>query len=260
MKTLLQDLVQQYVAKNPKLMLRRTETVVEKMLTNWMSICLYSFLKEVAGEPLYMLYRAIKYQVDKGPVDAVTGKAKRTLNDSHLLREDIDYSAMVTIATGLPPALKPDSERPVCFCVQVKDKILDQVYRGAPRPHLFHLSSGTLQKFVDDVFVAILSTKRPPPIAVRFFFDFLDDMAEKHGIDDPETVHIWKTNSLPLRFWVNILKNPQFVLDVQVTDSIDAVLSVIAQTFIDSCTTSEHKVGRVGPSVPPLSVCSVPSI
>ncbi|CAB1330364.1 unnamed protein product, partial [Coregonus sp. 'balchen'] len=70
MKTLLGDLVQQYVVKNPKLMLRRTETVVEKMLTNWMSICLYSFLKEVAGEPLYMLYRAIKYQVDKGPIDA----------------------------------------------------------------------------------------------------------------------------------------------------------------------------------------------
>lgn len=53
---------------------------------------------------------------------------------------------------------------------------------------------GTLQKFVDDVFVAILSTKHLPPIAVRFFFDFLDDMAEKHGINDPETVHIWKTN------------------------------------------------------------------
>lgn len=46
-----------------------------------------------------MLYRAIKYQVDKGPVDAVTGKAKRTLNDSHLLREDIDYCAVVTMAT-----------------------------------------------------------------------------------------------------------------------------------------------------------------
>lgn len=58
----------------------------------------------------------------------------------------------------------------------------------------FSWIQGTLQKFVDDVFVAILSTKRPPPIAVRFFFDFLDDMAEKHGIDDPETVHIWKTN------------------------------------------------------------------
>uniref|UniRef100_A0A8C3A4V2 Plexin-B1 n=1 Tax=Cyclopterus lumpus TaxID=8103 RepID=A0A8C3A4V2_CYCLU len=372
MKSLLQDLVQQYVAKNPKLMLRRTETVVEKMLTNWMSICLYSFLKvSVAGEPLYMLYRAIKYQVDKGPVDTVTGKAKRTLNDSHLLREDIDYCSMtlmVLVKNGVEVQPCPVKVLDTDTITQVKDKILDQVYRGAPftqRPaadsldlewrsgqaghltlsdddvtavvqgrwkrintlqhykvpdgatvaliprsqssggvnqvfqtgektpmlegeedeglRLWHLvkssedpeipkhrkssmrererakaipeiyltrllsMKGTLQKFVDDVFVAILSTKRPPPIAVRFFFDFLDDMAEKHGIDDPETVHIWKTNSLPLRFWVNILKNPQFVLDVQITDSIDAVLSVIAQTFIDSCTTSEHKVGRDSP-------------
>ncbi|XP_037335663.2 plexin-B1 [Pungitius pungitius] len=371
MKSLLQDLVQQYVVKNPKLMLRRTETVVEKMLTNWMSICLYSFLKEVAGEPLYMLYRAIKYQVDKGPVDMVTGKAKRTLNDSHLLREDIDYCSMtlmVLVKNGVEVQPCPVKVLDTDTITQVKDKILDQVYRGAPfsqRPaadnldlewrsgqaghltlsdddvtaviqgrwkrvntlqhykvpdgatvaliprsqssgavnqvfqtgektpmlegeeeeglRLWHLvkssedpeipkhrkssmrererakaipeiyltrllsMKGTLQKFVDDVFVAILSTKRPPPIAVRFFFDFLDDMAEKHGIDDPETVHIWKTNSLPLRFWVNILKNPQFVLDVQISDSIDAVLSVIAQTFIDSCTTSEHKVGRDSP-------------
>uniref|UniRef100_A0AAZ3NTE7 Sema domain-containing protein n=1 Tax=Oncorhynchus tshawytscha TaxID=74940 RepID=A0AAZ3NTE7_ONCTS len=371
MKTLLGDLVQQYVTKNPKLMLRRTETVVEKMLTNWMSICLYSFLKEVAGEPLYMLYRAIKYQVDKGPVDAVTGKAKRTLNDSHLLREDIDYCSVtltVMVKSGVEVQPCPVKVLDTDTITQVKDKILDQIYKGAPfsqRPaadsldlewrsgqaghltlsdddvtaivqgrwkklntlqhykvpdgatvaliprsaavvgihqvyqtgektpmlegegeeglRLWHLvksneepeipkhrkssmrererakaipeiyltrllsMKGTLQKFVDDVFVAILNTKRPPPIAVRFFFDFLDDMAEKHGIDDPETVHIWKTNSLPLRFWVNILKNPQFVFDVQVTDSVDAVLSVIAQTFIDSCTTSEHKVGRDSP-------------
>uniref|UniRef100_A0A8D3AMV0 Plexin B3 n=1 Tax=Scophthalmus maximus TaxID=52904 RepID=A0A8D3AMV0_SCOMX len=384
MKNLLQDLVQQYVAKNPKLMLRRTETVVEKMLTNWMSICLYSFLKEVAGEPLYMLYRAIKYQVDKGPVDAVTGKAKRTLNDSHLLREDIDFCTMtltVLVKNGVEVQPCPVKVLDTDTITQVKDKIMDQVYRGAPfsqRPaadsldlewrsgqaghltlsdddvtavvqgrwkrintlqhykvpdgatvaliprsqsgvgvnqvfqtgektpmlegeeeeglRLWHLvkssedpeipkhrkssmrererakaipeiyltrllsMKGTLQKFVDDVFVAILSTKRPPPIAVRFFFDFLDDMAEKHGIDDPETVHIWKTNSLPLRFWVNILKNPQFVLDVQVTDSIDAILSVIAQTFIDSCTTSEHKVGRVRLRLHPSVSLSLNSI
>ncbi|XP_034534320.1 plexin-B1 [Notolabrus celidotus] len=135
MKSLLQDLVQQYVAKNPKLMLRRTETVVEKMLTNWMSICLYSFLKEVAGEPLYMLYRAIKYQVDKGPVDAVTGKAKRTLNDSHLLREDIDYSAMtltVLVKSGVEVQPCPVKVLDTDTITQVKDKIMDQVYRGAP--------------------------------------------------------------------------------------------------------------------------------
>uniref|UniRef100_A0A665W971 Plexin b1b n=1 Tax=Echeneis naucrates TaxID=173247 RepID=A0A665W971_ECHNA len=90
LKTLLNDLVDQYVAKNAKLMLRRTETVVEKLLTNWMSICLYAFLRDSAGESLYMLFRAIKHQVDKGPVDAVTGKAKYTLNDNRLLREDVD--------------------------------------------------------------------------------------------------------------------------------------------------------------------------
>lgn len=143
---------------------------------------------------------------------------------------------------------------------------------------------GTLQKFLDDLFQAILSIPPDrPPLAVKYFFDFLEEQADKRGITDPDTLHIWKTNrlddltpglksplatslckckafkaylslcSLPLRFWVNILKNPQFVLDVQVTDSIDAVLSVIAQTFIDSCTTSEHKVGRVRPVY--LSVC-----
>lgn len=51
--------------------------------------------------------------------------------------------------------------------------------------------------------------------------------------------------SLPLRFWINIVKNPQFIFDVQVSDNVDAVLSVIAQTFMDSCTTTEHKLGRV---------------
>lgn len=51
--------------------------------------------------------------------------------------------------------------------------------------------------------------------------------------------------SLLLRFWVNTLKNPQLIFDVRVSDNVDAVLAVIAQTFIDSCTVSEHKVGRV---------------
>ncbi|TRY93628.1 hypothetical protein DNTS_022752 [Danionella cerebrum] len=95
LKTLLGHLVEQYTTKNPKLMLRRTESVVEKLLTNWMSICLYTFLRDTAGESFYMLFRAIKHQVDKGPVDAVTGKAKYTLNDNRLLREDVEYRTLV---------------------------------------------------------------------------------------------------------------------------------------------------------------------
>ncbi|XP_070460649.1 plexin-B3 isoform X6 [Equus przewalskii] len=333
MRTLLGDLATHYVHKNPKLMLRRTETMVEKLLTNWLSICLYAFLREVAGEPLYMLLRAIQYQVDKGPVDAVTGKAKRTLNNSRLLREDVEFrplTLMVLVgpgASGAPggstaqrvPARVLDTDT----ITQVKEKVLDQVYKGTPfsqRPsvhaldlewrsglaghltlsdedltsvtqnhwkrlntlqhykvpdgatvglipqlhnggavsqslaqscpsrenipmaedgeeggvRLWHLvkateepegakvrrgslrerererarakaipeiyltrllsMKGTLQKFVDDTFQAILSVNRPVPIAVKYLFDFLDELAEKHGIEDPETLHIWKTN------------------------------------------------------------------
>ncbi|XP_058258521.1 plexin-B1 isoform X1 [Hemibagrus wyckioides] len=374
LKTLLNDLVEQYVAKNPKLMLRRTETVVEKLLTNWMSICLYSFLRDSAGECLYMLFRAIKHQVDKGPVDAVTGKAKYTLNDSRLLREDLEYHTLtlnvLTQGVGMNETQPVAAKVLDCDTItQVKEKILDQVFKGTSyshRPHtdsldlewrsgvaghlilsdedltsvvqgnwkrlntlqhykvpdgatvalvprnskhihhdnhdyvagektpmledadeggvrLWHLvkaseepelpkhrrgslrererakaipeiyltrllsMKGTLQKFVDDLFTVILSTSRPVPLAVKYFFDLLDDQATHHGISDPETIHIWKTNSLPLRFWINIVKNPQFIFDVQASDNVDAVLSVIAQTFMDSCTIAEHKLGRDSP-------------
>lgn len=374
LKTLLNDLVEQYVAKNPKLMLRRTETVVEKLLTNWMSICLYAFLRDSAGEPLYMLFRAIKHQVDKGPVDAVTGKAKYTLNDNRLLREDVEYKTLtlnVLVQGGGVNETQPVPSK-VLDCdtiTQVKEKLLDQVYKGTSfshRPHadsldlewrsgvaghlilsdedltsvvqgnwkrlntlqhykvpdgatvalvprhtkhihhdnhdyiagektpmledadeggvrLWHLvkaseepelpkhrrgslrererakaipeiyltrllsMKGTLQKFVDDLFTVILSTSRPVPLAVKYFFDLLDEQAAQHGISDPETIHIWKTNSLPLRFWINIVKNPQFIFDIQASDHVDAVLSVIAQTFMDSCTIAEHKLGRDSP-------------
>lgn len=58
-------------------------------------------------------------------------------------------------------------------------------------------------------------------------------------------LHFCPLYSLPLRFWINIIKNPQFVFDVQTSDNVDAVLLVIAQTFMDSCTIADHKLGRV---------------
>uniref|UniRef100_A0A8D1LYA2 Plexin-B1 n=1 Tax=Sus scrofa TaxID=9823 RepID=A0A8D1LYA2_PIG len=377
LRTLLSDLVAQYVAKNPKLMLRRTETVVEKLLTNWMSICLYTFVRDSVGEPLYMLFRGIKHQVDKGPVDSVTGKAKYTLNDNRLLREDVEYRPLtLNVMLAMGPGAGEAQGVPVkvldCDTIsQAKEKMLDQLYKGVPlaqRPdprtldvewrsgvagHLilsdedvtsevqglwrrlntlqhykvpdgatvalvpcltkhalresqdyvpgertpmledvdeggirpWHLvkpsdepepprprrgslrggererakaipeiyltrllsMKGTLQKFVDDLFQVILSTSRPVPLAIKYFFDLLDEQAQQHGISDQDTVHIWKTNSLPLRFWINIIKNPQFVFDVQTSDNMDAVLLVIAQTFMDACTLADHKLGRDSP-------------
>lgn len=47
---------------------------------------------------------------------------------------------------------------------------------------------------MDDLFQVILSTNRPVPLAVKYFFDLLDEQAMHYGIADPETIHIWKTN------------------------------------------------------------------
>lgn len=108
----------------------RSETVVDRMLYNWMSICLYQFLRvtaflslpffsdprkqeeeiflkvsesrnlgcifqDTAGEPLYKLFKALKHQVEKGPVDAKVKKAKYTLNDTGLLGDDVEYAVLV---------------------------------------------------------------------------------------------------------------------------------------------------------------------
>ncbi|XP_040843627.1 plexin-B2 isoform X1 [Ochotona curzoniae] len=368
MRTLFLELMEQYVvAKNPKLMLRRSETVVERMLSNWMSICLYQYLRDSAGEPLYKLFKAIKHQVEKGPVDAVLKKAKYTLNDTGLLGDDVEY-APLTVSVIVQDEGVDAIPVKVLNCdtiSQVKEKIIDQVYRTQPcscwprpdsvvlewRPgstaqilsdldltsqrdgrwkrintlmhynvrdgatlilskvgvsqqpedsqqdlpgerhalleeenRVWHLVrpadeveegkskrgsvkekertkaiteiyltrllsvKGTLQQFVDDFFQSVLAPRNAVPPAVKYFFDFLDEQAEKHDIRDEDTIHIWKTNSLPLRFWVNILKNPHFIFDVHVHEVVDASLSVIAQTFMDACTRTEHKLSRDSPS------------
>uniref|UniRef100_A0AAQ5ZPB5 Sema domain-containing protein n=1 Tax=Amphiprion ocellaris TaxID=80972 RepID=A0AAQ5ZPB5_AMPOC len=367
MRTLLLELMEEYVhSKNPKLMLRRSETVVERMLCNWMSICLYQFLKDSAGEPLYKLFRAIKHQIEKGPVDARVKKAKYTLNDTGLLGDDVEYSVLTlqVLVQGEGPDVTPVKVLNCDTISQVKEKIIEQVYRNQPysqRPKVdsvtlewrpgstgqilsdldltsqkegrwkrintlahynvrdnatlvlsrvlhpqhnydqnqenheernalleddkvFHLVrpadeldeikskrgsikdksmtkaiteiyltrllsvKGTLQQFVDDFFRSVLCSGAVVPPAVKYFFDFLDEQALKHNNVDEETIHIWKTNSLPLRFWVNILKNPHFTFDVHVSEVVDASLSVIAQTFMDACTKSEHKLSRDSPS------------
>uniref|UniRef100_UPI00358EE252 plexin-A2-like n=1 Tax=Myxine glutinosa TaxID=7769 RepID=UPI00358EE252 len=65
--------------------------------------------------------------------------------------------------------------------------------------------------------------------------------------------------SLPLRFWVNVIKNPQFVFDIHRRSITDACLSVVAQTFMDSCSTSEHRLGKDSPSNKLLYAKDIPN-
>ena len=55
-------------------------------------------------------------------------------------------------------------------------------------------TKGTLQQFIDDLFLTILKVDNSLPPAVKYLFDFLDLGAKRHGIVDPEVVHTWKSN------------------------------------------------------------------
>lgn len=422
LKTLLGDLIERCMEgrSHPKLLLRRTESVAEKMLSSWFTFLLYKFLHECAGEPLYMMYRAIKHQVDKGPVDLITHEARYSLSEEKLIRQQIEYHPMTVFVSMSPQTiymsgLDPQGDNmdiPVrvldCDSIShVKEKSLDSIYRAFPysqRPkkedldlewrtgtsgrlilydedsttktegdwkrvntlnhyrvpdgalltlvpkqssmynistmsdksdrHLYHkyetlnlakmgtvgvsggginhspplsratsplnhdydnglkvwhlvrhewdndkegerhnkmvseiyltrllATKGTLQKFVDDLFETIFSTAHRGsalPLAIKYMFDFLDDQAIHHGITDEEVVHTWKSNSLPLRFWVNLIKNPEFVFDVGKSNIVDACLSVVAQTFMDACSTSEHILGKDSPSSKLLYAKDIP--
>ncbi|XP_037086635.1 plexin-A4-like [Pollicipes pollicipes] len=410
LKTLLSELIEKCTEGNgshPKLLLRRTESVAEKMLSAWFTFLLYKFLRECAGEPLYLLYRAIKQQVDKGPVDAVSSEARYSLSEEKLIRQQIDFTYM-TVYVSMPTqtvyvsGLDPHQDNvdiPVRVLntdtiSQTKEKSLDSIYRSTPfsmRPRkedldlewrtgnsgrlilydedsttkmeagwkklntlahyrvpdgalltlvpkqsslynvsilseksdkshkyetlnltkygaqspplsramsptnqengikVWHLvrhseseqrdgergnkmvseiyltrllaTKGTLQKFMDDLFETIFSTAHRGsalPLAIKYMFDFLDDQALQHGILDPDTVHTWKSNSLPLRFWVNLIKNPNFVFDIHKSNIVDSCLSVVAQTFMDSCSTSENKLGKDSPSSKLLYAKDIP--
>uniref|UniRef100_A0A8C7ZNR2 Plexin-A1 n=1 Tax=Oryzias sinensis TaxID=183150 RepID=A0A8C7ZNR2_9TELE len=401
LKQLLSDLIDKNLeSKNhPKLLLRRTESVAEKMLTNWFTFLLYKFLKECAGEPLFMLYCAIKQQMEKGPIDAMTGEARYSLSEDKLIRQQIDYKTLTLHCVNPENENAPEVTVKSLNCdtvTQVKEKLLDAVYKGTPysqRPKasdmdlewrqgrmariilqdedvttkidndwkrlntlahyqvmdgsvialvpkqnsaynisnsstltkslsryesmlrtasspdslrsrtpmltpdlesgtkLWHLvknhdhsdqrevdrgskmvseiyltrllsTKGTLQKFVDDLFETIFSTAHRGsalPLAIKYMFDFLDEQADKHFITDSDVRHTWKSNCLPLRFWVNVIKNPQFVFDIHKNSITDACLSVVAQTFMDSCSTSEHKLGKDSPSNKLLYAKDIPN-
>ncbi|ODM99641.1 Plexin-B [Orchesella cincta] len=427
LQSLLHKLINKSVgSKHPQVMLRRTETVVEKMLSNWMALCMYNYLKDQVGPSLFLLFKAIKYQIEKGPVDAITHDARYSLSEERLLREPMDYSIVTIHLVQEDPyyekipyqsyqtfqVVQEELEEKIqckvldCDTIsQVKSKILDALYKNThfslrpsihdldlewrhgrgghltlqdedlttrssggwkklntlahygvkdsavmsllarPNDHypnnlslckkpcnyhtysgaylnsgmspmigvsngvimgmnmtlgsvnsretlLFHLvkpieehipgggtkserdrthkaipeifltrllsTKGTIQKFVDDFFDAVFTVTDALPPAIKWLFDLLDEAAKRHNILDPEVVHAWKSNSYPLRFWINFIKNPDFVFDVEKSPTVEASLSVIMQTLMDSCATSEQRLGKDSPSSKLLFAKDIP--
>ncbi|XP_077401545.1 plexin-C1 isoform X3 [Vanacampus margaritifer] len=360
MELLLKDLMQKNSSAQPKMLLRCTESVVEKLLTNWMSICLYGFLRESVGQHLFLLVSALMQQTARGPVDRVTEKALYTLSEDWLLWQAQDFTSLrlkVQFAVGSDGEISEPLEVLALNCdtvEQAKEKILktfkdkfgfpyngpqtsvyieferDGVFvaleevdassdvigevtmlntlqhykipdgatikvlwkrnpsvnpqsslkddhnfsgkyfhlidpdvdedRGtSPERKKFKLKEVHLTKllstkvavhsFVENVFRSIWGLPNcRAPLAVKYFFDFLDCQADNMKIPDPDVLHIWKTNSLPLRFWVNILKNPQFVFDMDKSPHLDGCLSITAQAFMDSFSLSDTQLGKHAPT------------
>ncbi|XP_005358200.1 plexin-C1 isoform X1 [Microtus ochrogaster] len=372
LEVLTRDLMEQCSNMQPKLMLRRTESVVEKLLTNWMSVCLSGFLRETVGEPFYLLVTTLNQKINKGPVDVITCKALYTLNEDWLLWQVPEFNtvALNVVFEKIPENESADVCRNISVNVldcdtigQAKDKIFQAFLSKNGSPYGLQLNEiglelqvGTRQKelldidsssviledgitklntighyeisngstikvfkkianFTSDVeysddhchlilpdseafqvvqgkrhrgkhkfkvkemyLTKLLSTKvaihsvleklfrsiwslpnSRAPFAIKYFFDFLDAQAENKKITDPDVVHIWKTNSLPLRFWVNILKNPQFVFDIKKTPHIDSCLSVIAQAFMDAFSLTEQQLGKEAPTNKLLYAKDIPT-
>ncbi|XP_006871855.1 PREDICTED: plexin-C1 [Chrysochloris asiatica] len=372
LEVLTRDLMEQSSNMQLKLMLRCTESVVEKLLTNWMSVCLSGFLRETVGEPFYLLVTTLNQKINKGPVDVITCKALYTLNEDWLLWQVPDFStvALNVVFEKIPENESADVCRNISVNVldcdtigQAKEKIFQAFLSKNGSPYGLQLNEiglelqvGTRQKelldidsssviledgitklntighyeisngstikvfkkianFTSDVeysddhchlilpdseafqdvqgkrhrgkhkfkvkemyLTKLLSTKvaihsvleklfrsiwslpnSRVPFPIKYFFDFLDAQADNKKITDPDVVHIWKTNSLPLRFWVNILKNPQFVFDIKKTPHIDGCLSVIAQAFMDAFSLTEHQLGKEAPTNKLLYAKDIPT-
>ncbi|XP_072181428.1 plexin-A4-like [Diadema setosum] len=111
-----------------KNLFKRTETVEDKLLTNWIALAMFKFVKESVGHPLYLLYQALKIQCEKGPVDAVTGQSFLSLSFDNLLTESKEFTPLKLnveseIGTVEVTVLDVDT------ITQVKEKILDAMYR-----------------------------------------------------------------------------------------------------------------------------------
>ena len=73
--------------------------MVDKLLTNWLSLCMYGYMKKHVGRAFFMLCKAIKHQTEKGPIDVITGEARYSLSEERLLHQKIESRTLVIFHT-----------------------------------------------------------------------------------------------------------------------------------------------------------------
>ena len=62
-----------------------------------------------------------------------------------------------------------------------------------------------IQVLIESI-VSVVDRQYQMPMCVKYMFDFLADEFQKVPQRHHDTIHKWKTNSLFLRYWVNLIK------------------------------------------------------
>lgn len=363
MESLLGNLISRsIIKKSPKLLLRRTESVAEKLLTNWLLMNLHPFIKTSFGKHLIDLLESLKYTLNRGPIDFYTNEAKYSLSEQSILRQPVEFQE---IKIGVKCDIKDDENKynqgifyltllDIDTITQTINKILDKIfneYAHSKRPscvnfHIYLLSdSGIFERLKDFdessiieksyikintlkhyrvgedctlllkmknhtkysdrsddenntifavnkpyhltkpneqsenekkkdtqhglitevYFTRLLRTKAflqknvnklmenifnyqkrscDYPKAIKYFLDYVDKLIEINRITDKEVVKIWKNNSIIMRFWVNIIKNANLIMDINIDPTVEPSLNVIVQLLMDSCSTNDSNITK----------------
>ena len=85
--------------------------------------------QEHVGQPLYLLFRAVKNQLEKGPIDVITGEARYSLSEQKLIRQKMDVE-VIDVGVDLEDGLRVPVKMLDCDTIsQAKEKLLDAMYR-----------------------------------------------------------------------------------------------------------------------------------
>jgi plexin A len=133
LRELLIDLINKAgTGKRPKLLLRRTESVAEKLLTNWLAYTLHGFLEDHVGGPLYKLYSALNLLLDKEPIDAITCDARNSLSEDKLIRQKVDFTTLAITAEYDGNKYNGISVLSCDTVSQGKEKIINHIFKHVP--------------------------------------------------------------------------------------------------------------------------------
>ena len=118
------------------------------------------------------------------------------------------------------------------------------------------INKGTLQPFIDKFFESVFANSSNLPPIIQHLFELFNSEAQRHYFHkDPiqnrneidRLTKTWMTNTYFLRYWINIIKNPEFLFDLNKNWLMDSSLSCVAQAFVDSLTENWTSVDSRSP-------------